>query len=548
MHKQLRLRSGLLFANPIAENASLSKARMDAVMAEAIQEARQLGFTGSQNTPFILKRIKELTGGDTVTANEALVRANVERGIEVALELSRLKRNQSERTYRWNHLPESVIVPNDRMASIPHSSVKLVSNESNYAINDLSMKLSKPSVLVVGSAAVDLSCDYDPLGRAPSSNVTEMPLLHTSNPANITQNIGGVGYNVAITIYYLGVNVKLCSVVGGDLAGRTILKTLREHGMRTDGISVEHTSRARTAQYIAFNDSKKQLVMAAADMKILEKTQPDIQHLLTQRPNWVVLDANWSPDVLHRWVAMSKGDRVKVAFEPVSVDKAKRLFTGGSYTTIDMATPNALELEAMWIAARDSGRVNFLSRQRSLFDVEALRSKMIANLRRQSDSGRAFGALSESDIHAHIPKMLDLLGSINVILTKLGANGVLMAELLFKGDERLNSPTTAPYVYGFPSSIEHRGGGEDIEGVYVRYFPAIELVSSSDIVSVNGVGDTFLGVLIAGLVTGEERVENLVDIAQEGAVMTLKSSESVSRRIKSLRAKLGGTRTEHSRL
>ena len=522
---------------------------MDAVMAEAIEEAHQLGFTGSENTPFILKRIRELTGGDTVTANEALVIANVERGIEVALELSRLERKQSQDNYTRNHLPPSVIMPKDDVLGTPHSSAKLVSNERNYTINEApSIKPAKAWVLVVGSAAVDLSCDYDPLGRAPSPDATEIPLLHTSNPANITQNVGGVGYNVALTIYYLRVSVKLCSVVGGDLAGQTILKTLREHCMHTDGIRVERAGQACTAQYIAFNDSEKQLVMAAADMKILEKIQPDIQPLLSRRLKWVVLDANWPPDALHRWIAISKRNRSKVAFEPVSVDKAKRLFTGGLYTTIDMATPNALELEAMWIAARDSGTGNFLSRRGSLFDVEALRSQMIANLRQQSDSGRYFSPLSESDIHAHIPKMLDLLGSINVILTKLGANGVLMAELLFKGDERLTSPTAAPYVYCFPSSMEHARAGKDIEGVYVRYFPAIELVPSSDIVSVNGVGDTFLGVLIAGLVAGVGRVENLVDMAQKGAVLTLKSPESVSRHIMNLGAELRGKRTEYNRV
>jgi pseudouridine-5'-phosphate glycosidase/pseudouridine kinase len=60
----------------------------------------------------------------------------------------------------------------------------------------------------------------------------------------------------------------------------------------------------------------------------------------------------------------------------------------------------------------------------------------------------------------------------------------------------------------------------------MRLFPALEVVE--DVVSVNGVGDTFLGVLVAGLAKGLTLDERLVDIAQRGAIMTLRSREAVS--------------------
>ena len=56
-------------------------------------------------------------------------------------------------------------------------------------------------------------------------------------------------------------------------------------------------------------------------------------------------------------------------------------------------------------------------------------------------------------------------------------------------------------------------------------------------VSVNGVGDTFLGALVAGLAMGG-RVENLVDVAQRAAVLTLKSRESVAIEVEGLRGAL----------
>ena len=48
--------------------------------------------------------------------------------------------------------------------------------------------------------------------------------------------------------------------------------------------------------------------------------------------------------------------------------------------------------------------------------------------------------------------------------------------------------------------------------------------------SVNGVGDTFVGTLIAALAKNgtTARIEEFIDLAQRAAVLTLKSSESVS--------------------
>ena len=70
--------------------------------------------------------------------------------------------------------------------------------------------------------------------------------------------------------------------------------------------------------------------------------------------------------------------------------------------------------------------------------------------------------------------------------------------------------------------------------MYMRLFPAVEQVPPEDVVSVNGVGDTFLGVLIAGLAKDVPLDEGLINIAQRGAVMTLKSKEAVAPRVEDL--------------
>lgn len=92
-HSALSISSGLLFANPIGVEHSIAKDEMDVIMAQAIHEAKEQGALGSDNTPFILRRIREITGGQTVTANRALIEANVVRGTKVAVELAKLERN-----------------------------------------------------------------------------------------------------------------------------------------------------------------------------------------------------------------------------------------------------------------------------------------------------------------------------------------------------------------------------------------------------------------------------------------------------------------------
>ena len=68
---------------------------MDAIIAEALEEAEQLGVNGSDVTPFILERIRNLTQGDAVAANRSLIEANVVRGMKVAIELAAIESRKS---------------------------------------------------------------------------------------------------------------------------------------------------------------------------------------------------------------------------------------------------------------------------------------------------------------------------------------------------------------------------------------------------------------------------------------------------------------------
>ncbi len=85
------LQSGLHFANPVPAKAAMAREDIDAIIAESLRLADENSVYGSENTPFVLNKIKELSKGRSVIANRALIEANVVRGTKVAVELAKLE-------------------------------------------------------------------------------------------------------------------------------------------------------------------------------------------------------------------------------------------------------------------------------------------------------------------------------------------------------------------------------------------------------------------------------------------------------------------------
>lgn len=82
---------GVLVANPIPEAAGLEAGEIEAVIVEAIAAASAEGVSRKALTPYLLKRIFELTGGRSLAANIALVEHNAAVAAEIALALCRLR-------------------------------------------------------------------------------------------------------------------------------------------------------------------------------------------------------------------------------------------------------------------------------------------------------------------------------------------------------------------------------------------------------------------------------------------------------------------------
>ena len=84
------LKGGMLVTNPIPEEYSMDPAVINKAIDEAIAQANAQGIHGKESTPFLLAKVKELTGGDSLDSNIQLVFNNARLAAKTAAELCKL--------------------------------------------------------------------------------------------------------------------------------------------------------------------------------------------------------------------------------------------------------------------------------------------------------------------------------------------------------------------------------------------------------------------------------------------------------------------------
>ncbi len=80
----LNLKGGVLITNPIPKEKQLDYKIMNTAIEAAITEEKKLGIKGKESTPFLLAKVKELTGGLSLKANIELVYNNAKLAAQIA--------------------------------------------------------------------------------------------------------------------------------------------------------------------------------------------------------------------------------------------------------------------------------------------------------------------------------------------------------------------------------------------------------------------------------------------------------------------------------
>lgn len=185
-----------------------------------------------------------------------------------------------------------------------------LSNRDNDSSGiDGGLNISKgPSVdiMVVGSTAVDFICTVPNIPHS-------IPLLHNSHPAKIQTSAGGVAHNVALaTLYATSNSVRLVTALGADPEGAW----LREH-VQNSGLDVAVIpSEMESARVVAIHNKDGELVVAYADMSIIEAIKgEDIRvEIRNGKPKYLAFDGYLSPAaieaVLRECSPGTKGKRI----------------------------------------------------------------------------------------------------------------------------------------------------------------------------------------------------------------------------------------------
>jgi pseudouridine-5'-phosphate glycosidase len=84
----LGLAGGVVLSAPVPEAAAMPRAEIDTITQQALDEAQAQGIAGKAVTPFLLERIKSLTGGRSLATNIALVKHNAQVGARLAIALA----------------------------------------------------------------------------------------------------------------------------------------------------------------------------------------------------------------------------------------------------------------------------------------------------------------------------------------------------------------------------------------------------------------------------------------------------------------------------
>lgn len=295
---ELQMKNGLVFAIPIPADLAAEAAPIESATLRAVQEAKDQKISGKESTPFLLARINELTQGQSLKSNIALVKNNARIGSLIALADHKHRRSISSIPKHLTPLPRTC-----------------------------------PHITVVGGSNVDI------IARPDGGNMT---VGASSFPGTTTRSVGGVGFNIARNIAGLGgkVSVEMISVVGGDSDGQKIVSLAESKNIKNSHIITlpDHS----TATYLAMLDSRGELVTALADMKIHEELTPARLPTTTlANSSLTIIDANLSPQTI---LAATKYAHVAWC-DPVSIPKSTKIIP--SLSKLHLIKPNAEELAAI---------------------------------------------------------------------------------------------------------------------------------------------------------------------------------------------------------
>ncbi|EPQ60620.1 hypothetical protein GLOTRDRAFT_68417 [Gloeophyllum trabeum ATCC 11539] len=552
LHTQslLDMPTGALFAAPIPAAHHAAAAQIQAAVEQAVRESEENGVSrrGKEVTPWLLKRVGELTGGGSLKSNVALIENTAKIGAQIAVAYANLLKDQKEKIGSTGaiHVPqisnEIYRVSQASQPSIPSSSPP--SRPPATPPSPPSQPRAHAPLVVLGASAVDITARPHP--------TTADLQAHSTAPGSVALSLGGVARNVAEAAFRLLASssaVALVSPLGRDAFGRLLVGEQRRAGMRVDGLVEAHAAERRTAVCNMVLDQRGGLVGGVADMDVVSamKAQDAVAALERFRPRVVGLDANLNAETITAVVRWCRERRVKISdisrSEPTSITKSTSILPAiasslssspstSPESPVTFASPNILELKHLYHAARSEPfELTAHPAWWQTIDAFSLSSEFRTDLEHLSrrdipHAQQTLGFLVDEGV---AQMAVNLLPFFQHLVVKCGERGVVVVMRANAATskwvaERSNIHARCVVAHG------KTGAGEI---VVLKHFPAAA-VDPATIVNVTGAGDTLVGSILSSLVRNPsafehpETMDQAIALAQRCAVMTLQSPHAVS--------------------
>ncbi|ANZ73256.1 BA75_00126T0 [Komagataella pastoris] len=357
--------------------------------------------------------------------------------------------------------------------------------------------------------------------------------MNDSNPGTHAQSIGGVGFNVALATHMASrdhgsvVETRLCSAVGNDLLGKGLMETMKSFGMETDAVSISENF--PTGTYVSIHDRSGALVVASADMKVVENIS--IEHIMKclekYQPSWVLLDCNLSSSLIDAIVKLEDFD---VVLEPTSAIKAAKLAKLNNlrifpHNSVKLITPTVTELNAIFDEFYNNSLFDtYHNEWFPVVDSLGLDYNARHSLDRQFERSDFLKPLLEQGL---LTKTFRLLPFFNNIIVKDGKNGIIVFQIITDCD-KYDHLIRGSKIIGSASTFSFMTKGKRIRdgriGVLVQHFPVVDVVPSDEIVNVTGAGDSLLGYLFSKLSTSSSWLTKLDSTRETYLINSMKSS------------------------
>uniref|UniRef100_F1KX06 Pseudouridine-metabolizing protein n=2 Tax=Ascaris TaxID=6251 RepID=F1KX06_ASCSU len=344
--RDMGLPTATIIACPIPKEHAAEGKMINEAIEAALMECKEVGVTSKNVTPFLLKRVNELTAGASLKTNIALLENNAHIAAKLANVLA-----EEERKLEHADEPKSTTI----------SSTMNKSKENGK---------KAPSVVVIGASILDFEA------------TTSLDVQNDGGtyPGRMIQRCGGVGRNHADALTRLGIDVHLISVVGDD-SHAEFVRSRCKHMDLTNVLSIKELP---TATYTAFAvKGNVQYGISNID-RIIEEITPEVikqrEHLISDA-DYVLLDGNIPVATINTAVSIADFYGTKVWYEPTAVAKMRKIFDAGVDHMVDIISPNLNEFAAYCSLIDEKLPDNFLTTMHANEIFEHLWSKVNQYLR-----------------------------------------------------------------------------------------------------------------------------------------------------------------------